>query len=167
MGLAIIIDRLWPRAAERIVPWSDAPLFSLLGPRLARSGLNLVNGRLIAIIDDDEALRTSLVDLMRALGNRAEAFDSGESFFASPGFLSFDCIIADIHMPGMSGLDLVRRFRERGGTTPVVLVTALSDRTLDDKARAAGAQCLLRKPFDNGALVDCIDGILSNERRPR
>ncbi len=126
-----------------------------------------VRNPLIAIIDDDEALCSSLVDLMRSIGYRAEPFASAQALLASPNLSLFDCIIADVHMPGMSGLALVRKLRQQVGMTPVILITALPDKKLDDEAIAAGAQSLLRKPFETQALIDCVEGSLSRERPSR
>jgi FixJ family two-component response regulator len=120
-----------------------------------------VTSPLIAIIDDDEALCSALVDLMRSIGYRVEPFASAETFLASSNLFLFECIIADVHMPGMSGLDLARKLREQGSMTPVILITALSDKRLDDEAISVGAQCLLRKPLETRALFDCVERSLS------
>lgn len=119
---------------------------------------------LVAVIDDDEALSLSLVDLMRSIGCRVEPYISAEAFLTPSTLLSFDCVIADVHMPGMGGLNLVRRFHEQGIMTPVILITALPDKRLDDEAIAAGAQCLLRKPFETASLLDWVERSLSNDR---
>ena len=111
----------------------------------------------IAIIDDDEVLCSSLVDLMRSFGYRAEPFASAETLLASPHLPLFDCFIIDVHMPGMSGLDLVRRLREQGNTTPVILITALPDKHLGDGATSVGAKYLLRKPFEAPTLFNCVE----------
>jgi FixJ family two-component response regulator len=111
----------------------------------------------IAVVDDDEALCSSLVDLMRAIGYRAAPFYSAEAFLGSVDRFDLDCIIADIHMPGMGGLNLLRVAREQGIATPVVLITALTDRKLDAEAAALGALCLLRKPFETSSLLDHIE----------
>jgi FixJ family two-component response regulator len=115
------------------------------------------------MIDDDGLLCSSLVDLMRSSGHRAEPFDSAETFLASPNLALFDCVVADVHMPGMSGLDLVRRFREKDSATPVILITSLPEKHLDDEAISAGAQCLLRKPFDIVTLLDCVEKSCPND----
>lgn len=125
-----------------------------------------VRNALIAIIDDDEGLCSSMVDLMRSIGYRAESFTSAEGFLASSSAALFDCVIADVHMRGMSGLDLVRKLREQGGAAPAILITALADKRLNDEAISAGAQCLLRKPFETKALLDCIERSLCNEQPP-
>lgn len=115
----------------------------------------------IAIIDDDEELCFSLVDLMHSVGHRAEPFASAEKFLSSPNLLTADCVIADVHMPGMSGFDLVRRLREQNYATPVILITALPHDHLDDEALSVGALRLMRKPFEAAALLESVDRSLS------
>jgi FixJ family two-component response regulator len=116
-----------------------------------------VTSPLVAIVDDDGALCSSLVDLMRSIGYRAELYYSAETFLASVNLLNVHCIVADVHMPGMSGLDLVRRLRDQGIMTPVILITALPDTDLDSEAISVGAQCLLRKPFETETLLDWVE----------
>lgn len=112
---------------------------------------------LVGVIDDDEALCSSLVDLMHSIGYRATPFLSAESFLISPERFRLDCIIADIHMPGMGGLSLLREIHAQGITTPVILITALPDKNLDEEAMSRGALCLLRKPFETSILLDWIE----------
>jgi FixJ family two-component response regulator len=121
------------------------------------AGLPSVTIPFVAVVDDDEALCESMVDLMRSIGYRAEPFGSAEDFLMSASRPGFNCIIADVHMPGMSGLDLLRTLHEEGITTPVILITALADKHLDDEAASTGAFCLLRKPFKTKPLLDCIE----------
>jgi FixJ family two-component response regulator len=120
-------------------------------------GFHAVKSSLVAIIDDDETLCSSLVDLMRSVGYLAEPFASAEAFLGSCDLSNLDCIIADVHMPGMSGLNLLRKLHEQGIMTPVILITALPDKQLDDDAIAAGALCLLRKPLEINSLLDCVE----------
>jgi FixJ family two-component response regulator len=122
---------------------------------LARS--DTVTSRLVSVIDDDEALCSSLADLLRSVGYRVEQYGSAEAFLTSSNLFSFDCVLADIHMPGMSGLDLLRGLHRLGITTPVILITALPDKHLDDEAISLGAHCLLRKPFETSYLLDCVE----------
>lgn len=112
---------------------------------------------LVSIIDDDEPLCSSLADLLRSVGYRVEQYLSAETFLTSSNLFSLDCILADIHMPGMSGLDLLQKLHELGITTPVILITALPDKHLDDEAISRGAQCLLRKPFATNSLLVCVE----------
>jgi FixJ family two-component response regulator len=130
--------------------------------RLVR--LTPVTSPLVAIVDDDGVLCSSLVDLMRSIGYRAEPCYSAETFLTSVNLLNVQCIVADVHMPGMSGLDLVRKLRDRGIMTPVILITALPDTYLDSEAISVGAQCLLRKPFETESLLDCIERNFPDER---
>jgi FixJ family two-component response regulator len=102
---------------------------------------------------------------MHSVGHRAEPFASAERFLSSPTLPVADCVIADVHLPGMSGFDLVRRLREQKRTTPVILITALPYYHLDDEALSVGALCLIRKPFEAAALLESVDRSLSNERR--
>lgn len=116
----------------------------------------MIQDLLIAVIDDDDALCSSLVDLLRSAGYLAEPFASAEMFLASRHSFNLGCIIADVHMPGMGGLDLLRRLRDQNIAIPVVLVTALADEQLDDAAIAAGAFFFLRKPFRGSSMLDCV-----------
>ena len=120
-------------------------------------GLSPVTIPFIAVVDDDEALCSSLVDLMQSIGYRAEPFASAEAFLMSPNRFGLHCIIADVHMPGMGGLNLLYALRQQGIATPVVLITALTDQHLDEEAASRGALCLLRKPFEMSSLLDHID----------
>jgi FixJ family two-component response regulator len=125
-----------------------------------------VKSPLVAVVDDDEALCSSLADLMRSIGYRVEPFVSAETFLASSRLHFFDCVVADVHLPGISGFKLVRRLQQQAGMPPAILITARPGKGLDDEAASVGAQCLLRKPFETDALLDCIERSLSNERPP-
>lgn len=115
---------------------------------------------LIAVIDDDESFRMALVECLGSLGYEARGFASAEEFIAGEADASYDCVITDIHMPGMSGLDLARLLTARPRGVPVVMVTARSDLGIDAQAAAKGAICLLRKPFKTEALIDCLEKAL-------
>jgi FixJ family two-component response regulator len=121
------------------------------------AGKRSVTHHFVAVVDDDEALCSSLVDLMRSIGYRAEPFVSAEALLTSANLSSFGCIVADVHMPGMGGLGLVRELHENGIMTPVILITALPDTYLDEEAVSIGAQCLLRKPFEISSLLDRVE----------
>jgi FixJ family two-component response regulator len=110
----------------------------------------------IAVIDDDESFRIALAESLSSLGYESSAYASAEDYVRATGDGVFDCIVTDIHMPGMSGLDLMKRLADRGSITPVVLITARSDANLEARAAAAGAACLLRKPFEINDLIKCI-----------
>jgi FixJ family two-component response regulator len=114
----------------------------------------------IAVIDDDESFRIALVESLASFGYGADGYASAEDYIGSIGGKSFNCVVTDIHMPGMSGLDLMQCLAAQGATTPVVLITARSDTNLAAKAAAAGAACLLQKPFDIDDLIKCIKGVV-------
>ena len=111
----------------------------------------------VAVIDDDMALCSSLLDLLRSVGYRAESFASAETFLTSGSGMDADCIVADVHMPGMGGLDLLLELRKRDIMTPVILITALPGRRLDEEATSRGALCLLRKPLETSSLFSFIE----------
>ena len=111
---------------------------------------------LIAVIDDDESFRTALVESLSSLGYGARGFASAEEFIAVDDAGSCDCVITDIRMPGMSEFDLKRLLAAGGFARPVIMVTARAEPGLESKAAASGAVCLLRKPFETDALMDCL-----------
>lgn len=112
---------------------------------------------MISIIDDDPSMREMLVSLMRSLGYDARAFASGEEFLASEEFERYTCMITDIQMPGMSGFDLKQALDRRASALPVIMITALPELDLEDRAMSCGAIGLLRKPFEVQILVDLVE----------
>jgi len=115
---------------------------------------------LIAVVDDDETFRAALVDLLSSLGYGARGFASAEEFIAGGGTETYDCVITDIHMPGMSGFDLGRRLLAHDSGLPVIMVTGQAEPGLEATAAAIGAVRLLRKPFEVDALTDCLERAL-------
>ena len=115
---------------------------------------------LIAVIDDDEPFRTALVEALCSQGYLAHGFASAEALFAASEESSCDCIITDIHMPGMSGLDLQRLLLARDRRVPVIMITARAEPGLEARVAASGAVCLLRKPFGADALIGCLEKAL-------
>ena len=115
---------------------------------------------LIAVIDDDEPFRTALVESLCSLGYRARGFASAEEFFAASGESSCDCVITDVHMPGMSGIDLKRLLIARDCRVPVIMITARTEPALEALAVASGAVCVLKKPFETATLIGCLQSAL-------
>jgi FixJ family two-component response regulator len=115
-----------------------------------------VKASLVSVIDDDRFFRESIRRLMRSLGYTVEAFPSAADFLASPRLLDTACLVADIHMPAMTGLDLYRHLIAEGYTIPTILVTAYPDEV--DRAHALndGVVCYLRKPVDEKHLIQCL-----------
>ena len=112
--------------------------------------------RAISIIEDDESLRQALVGLLRSMAHEAHGYGSAEEFLAADQD-DLDCVITDIQLPGMNGIEMMRRLRERGDAVPVIVVTARDEKRWQAEARAGGALCLLRKPFETQDLLDCLD----------
>jgi FixJ family two-component response regulator len=115
---------------------------------------------LIAIVDDDEAIRLAAESLIRSLGFAARIFASAEAFLASDIVRKIDCLITDVQMPGMSGLDLQDVLIARGQQTPTIFITAYPEERFQKRARANGAAGILVKPFDGQSLADCLMGVL-------
>jgi len=116
---------------------------------------------LISIVDDDEAVREAIRGLMKSLGYRAEAFASAEEFLNSRNLPGTSCLIADMHMPGMTGLELHRHLMSAGETIPTILVTAYPDESLRQRALADGVVCYLSKPFDENDLLAGLNASLN------
>lgn len=116
----------------------------------------------IAVVDDDESFRIALEGFIRSLGHMASSFSSGEEFMGSADARRYACIISDIQMPGMSGIEMKRRLVVEGVDTPVIMVTARMEPVLRDQALEAGAVCVIRKPFDPQDLIACLDGALTH-----
>ena len=117
---------------------------------------------IVAVIDDDEPFRTALVEALVSLGYGVREFASADEFVAASGELACGCVITDIHMPGMSGLDLTRLLTARGSQIPVIVITARAEPDLESRAAASGAICLLRKPFQTEALLGCLGRALND-----
>ena len=111
---------------------------------------------LVSIVDDDESVRESLPDLVREFGFSVRAFSSAEEFLASDFVQQTQCLVLDVAMPGMSGLDLQQELKLRRQDIPIVFITAHGDETLRPRMLAAGAvECLL-KPFSDAAVRQAI-----------
>ena len=116
----------------------------------------------VAVIDDDEPFRAALIESLLSLGYGARGFASAEEFIALDGEVSCDCVITDVHMPGMSGFDLKKVLTARESGVPVIMITARAEANLEARAVASGAICLLRKPFRASALLDCLHRALDS-----
>jgi FixJ family two-component response regulator len=128
--------------------------------RTARGGV--MKKQLVSVVEDDQYFRESMRRLMRSLGYNVEAFSSAADFLASPRLIETTCLIADVHMPAMTGVELHRHLIEVGYTIPTILVTAYPDDV--DRARALndGVVCYLRKPVDEQYLIRCLRAALES-----
>jgi FixJ family two-component response regulator len=118
---------------------------------------------LISIVDDDDSVREATKGLMKALGFGVEAFQSGEEFLKSGHFKLTSCLIADMKMPRMTGLELHRRLLASGNPIPTILITAYPDERIRARAMEAGVIGYLAKPFTEDDLLVCINSALGSK----
>ena len=110
----------------------------------------------IAIVDDDCSVRLATESLVRSLGFTARTFASAHEFLQSPGLQETACLILDVQMPGMSGVDLQDILLKRGFHIPIIFITAFPDDRVRDRLLRAGAVSFLTKPFDGRRMIDCL-----------
>lgn len=110
----------------------------------------------IAVIEDDESVRSALANLLSALGHACDAYGSAEAFLAAHTADDVACIIADVHMPGMGGLDLLEHLSRQEGAVPCILITAYPQDVGRSRALRHGALAYLAKPLQQEALIACL-----------
>jgi FixJ family two-component response regulator len=115
----------------------------------------------ISIVDDDASVRVATDRLVRSLGYVAYTFASADEFLRSPHASETSCLIADVQMPDMSGVELQSRLLAEGRRLPIIFVTAFPDENVRARALDAGAVCFLTKPFDGSTLVRHLDVALA------
>jgi FixJ family two-component response regulator len=123
----------------------------------------MATASLVSVVEDDQFFRESMRRLMRSLGYDVAAFPSAADFLASPHLAKTACLIADVHMPAMSGLELYEHLIEAGYAIPTILVTAYPDDVDHARAMNDGVVCYLRKPFDERHLVRCLRAALQSD----
>lgn len=132
----------------------------------ARSHPDIVDrqGHVVILVEDDDGLRGALERVLRASGFEAQAYASGEAALADHGSDWADCLVVDLNLPAMSGLDLVDHIRQRGVTAPVVMITANDEPHVRDQVQRRGVEHFLAKPFPGSALVRLLDGAIARHR---
>jgi FixJ family two-component response regulator len=123
---------------------------------------SVTNRPLIAIVDDDASVREGTVDLIQAIGFAAQGFDGASDFLNSNQIDSTSCLIADMRMPGMTGLELHDRLITSGKIVPTILLTAYPNRRDRERALQAGVICYLAKPYNQDDLLACIRSALES-----
>ena len=118
--------------------------------------------KLVAILDDDDSVRTALQGLLKAVGLPAQAFASAEEFLKSGQQHQIACLIADIRMPGMSGLELQAQLNAERCRIPIIFITAHGDAKMRMKALRAGAVEFMAKPFDDEVLLENVRAALES-----
>ena len=119
-------------------------------------GLSVAERPLLSVVDDDESVRESLPDLLRKLGFAARAFSSAQEFLSSDSVDETKCLILDVAMPGMTGLDLQQELTRRGRKVPIIFITAQKDINIREQAFRQGAAQVLYKPFSATALLEAL-----------
>jgi len=117
----------------------------------------------IAIIDDDNSVRVATESLVMSLGYGARAFASAEEFLHSPSIDDVTCLVADVQLSGMSGIELQGQLAQQGFYKPFIFITAFPDDKIRERAIRQGAAGFLIKPFDGNVLVECLETALSKK----
>jgi len=118
---------------------------------------------LVAVVDDDDSVRESLGGLFRSVGYAARGFASADAFLQSDDLAKTDCVILDVRMPGMSGLELQRQLVASHPDVPVIFMTAHDDARARSQALSGGAVDYLIKPFSEAALLDAVRAALGSK----
>jgi FixJ family two-component response regulator len=124
----------------------------------------MLKRKLISLVEDDQPFRESMQTLMRALGYTVEAFPSAAKFLASPILANTECLVTDVNMPGMTGVELHRHLVDAGYAIPTILVTAYPDEVDRNRALEDGVVCYLCKPVDDYQLEGCLRSALKSSK---
>ncbi len=133
--------------------------------RMDTSHGSTVERSLLAVVDDDESIRESLPDLLREFGFAAVSYSSAREFLTTADLSQTKCLLLDIAMPGMTGLDLQQELNSRGERIPIIFITAQKDDALRARAYQHGASGFLFKPFSDTDLVTALDQALAPKDR--
>lgn len=126
-----------------------------------------MEGPVISVVDDDASLRTATVRLLKSMGFAAHPFATAQEYLLSPRLHDTSCLIADVEMPGMTGIKLQEHLIAHGHTTPMIFITAFPEDRLREQAMKAGAIGFLSKPFDESKLLECVEqALVKRANRP-
>jgi FixJ family two-component response regulator len=120
---------------------------------------------LVSVVDDDESVREAIQNVLRSAGLRAETYASAEDFLDTGRPKNSDCVVLDIRLPGMTGLQLQQRLNDDGLAIPTIFVTGYADESARRQALEAGASAFLPKPFDSDGLLRSVKSVLSQTKR--
>jgi FixJ family two-component response regulator len=119
--------------------------------------------KIVSIVDDDASVRAAMQSLVSSLGFVAFVFESAEDFLRSPRVDDSSCLISDVQMPGMSGLDLQDCLIARGSRIPTIFITAFPEQSVRSRAQAGGALDLLEKPFAGRTMIELVRQALATQ----
>jgi FixJ family two-component response regulator len=122
---------------------------------------------LISVVDDDQSFRDSMRRLLKSLGYTVAAFPSAAAFLSSPKLDATGCLVADVQMPEMTGVELYRHLVDAGHAIPTILVTAYPNDAVQERMLALGVECYLRKPFEEAVLIRCLRSAFAPGKEPR
>jgi FixJ family two-component response regulator len=128
---------------------------------LTRCNFEMPEDTLISIVDDDRLARDGIRELVESLGYKAVTFGSAEDFLGSDVITETACLITDLQMPGLNGLELQEALRSQGHRTPIVLITAYPNENHRNRALHGGAVGFLSKPFDEASLIKCLTAAMN------
>ncbi len=128
---------------------------------LASQGMIMTKNKLLSVVDDDESILESLPDLLRSFDFEVESYSSAEEFLAAGGPERTACLVLDISMPGMSGLELQLELARKGQTVPIVFITSHPDETVASLVVKRGAVACLFKPFSQAAILEAVAAALA------
>jgi FixJ family two-component response regulator len=129
----------------------------------SKHGQSTSKRSLLSVVDDDERLRESLPDLLREFGFEARAFSSGPEFLSSNYVDETRCLLLDVAMPEMSGLDLQQELKRRGQAIPIIFISGQKDEDVRKQALRQGAVNFLYKPFSDGDLLEAVNAALDEK----
>lgn len=126
----------------------------------------LATGPVVAILDDEPEMRKALCRLLTCRGFRVEEYERGEDLLAALNAQPLDCLLLDLHMPGIAGFDVLETFRSRQIPVPVIVITAHDEPGTADRVRVLGASAYLKKPVDRDALLSAIAAATAHDKKP-
>jgi FixJ family two-component response regulator len=129
-----------------------------------QEGTALSAASVISVIDDDASVRAATDNLLSSHGYQVQVFASAEEFLQSAHMTDSSCVVADVQMPVLGGLDLLTLVRSRGYHAPFIFITAFPEESIRARALKAGAVCFLAKPFAGPVLINCVETALSDYR---
>jgi len=121
---------------------------------------------LISIVDDDQSFRDSMRRLLKSLGYPVAVFPSAGEFLASPKLAATACLVADVHMPAITGIELYKQLIETGHAIPTILVTAYPDDSVQERMLTLGVKCYLSKPLEEAHLISCLRSVFARSKAP-
>jgi FixJ family two-component response regulator len=121
---------------------------------------------LIAVVDDDQSFRDSMRRLLKSLGYSVAVFPSAAEFLASSKVGATACLVADVQMPAMTGVELYSHLIETNRTIPTILITAYPDDAVQERMLRLGVLCYLRKPFEEADLIGCLRSAVARDDAP-